>query len=405
MKMTSASIVLAGAPLVGAAGNPVSTEVLLAALSNLGEVALLTHRHRLWPSFERLNGGGRPEIRLGAQPLSVHGEAMLAGVLHRHRLATAQAAWAVNSRYAGALMAANVRYAVWEATPIRDELGATDVASIRRAGTGSGSGLLLHRVLLPLDERIEGLIYKRAFGVYAMSPYTRERILARHDIDPSRIEVLPHPPAPTFLAALEGQRRVVERAPRRPPTDDARLLFVGRGDDPRKGFKLLLDAYRLLRAAQTRVTLTVVGPHARAWRESLGIDPAEGIEFRGRVSTDDLAAAYLAHDLLIVPSRQEGFGIVVAESLHAGLPVVATRCGGPEAMISESEAGVLVPHSPDRIAAAVLELLNDPARRERLARAAVAYARRALSFEAFSDRVARITQLLLPTVANVSAPA
>jgi glycosyltransferase involved in cell wall biosynthesis len=147
-----------------------------------------------------------------------------------------------------------------------------------------------------------------------------------------------------------------------------------------------------------------VGPHARPWRESLGIGSTEGITFLGRVSTEDLAAAYLAHDLLVVPSRQEGFGIVVAESLHAGLPVVATRCGGPEAMISESGAGVLVSHSPDAMAAVLLELVTDRARRERLARAATAYAQRALCSEKFNDRVAQITHLLLASSRNTPTP-
>jgi glycosyltransferase involved in cell wall biosynthesis len=402
--MTSAPILLAGAPLVGAAGNPVSTEVMLAALSSFRDVALLTHRYRLWPSFERSNGRGRCEMRLGAQPLSVHGEAMLAGFLHRRRFAGVRAGWAVNSRYASALVAANVRYAVWEATPIRDELAATDVASIRRSGTGSGSGFALHRMLLPIDERLEGVIYRRAAGVYAMSPYTRDRILARHDIDARDVHVLPHPPAPSFLAALEEKRRLAERAASRSPGAGARLLFVGRADDPRKGFRLLLEAYRLLRIERARVTLTVVGPHATEWRKSLRIEPGEEIEFLGRVSTDELASAYLAHDILVVPSRQEGFGIVVAEGLHAGLPVVATRCGGPEAMISESKAGVLVSHAPDRLAAALLELLNDSPRREALARAATAYARRTLSFDVFSERVARITRMLLTSPAPVPTP-
>jgi glycosyltransferase involved in cell wall biosynthesis len=403
--MTFAPIMLAGAPIGGAAGNPVSTEVLLAAVSKIGQVALLTHRHRLWPSYERLNGSAHLEIRLGAQPVSVHGEGLLAGYLHRMRFVTTPAAWVVNSRYAGALMAAKIPYAIWEATPIRDELRATDFASVRRAGTGSGAGLMLHRALLHLDERLEGLIYERAWGVYAMSPYTRERILEHHQVNPDRIHVLLHPPTPTFLGALERQRAILDGIPLRSPTDEAKLLFVGRGDDPRKGFELLLDAYRLLRAAGAVVSLTVVGPHSRPWRDSLRIDAAEHIRFLGRVSTDDLAAAYLAHDLLLVPSRQEGFGIVVAESLHAGLPVVATRCGGPEAVISESEGGVLVPHSADRMAAAVFALLNDPLRRQRHARAARDYARHALSFERFSDRVAHITQMLLASSAPTPKPA
>lgn len=395
---TSDSIILAGAPTVGAAGNAVSSEVLLAALSRLAEVVLLTHRHRLIPRIEATNGAQARRIHVGAQPISVHGEGLLAGFLHRSRLKGHAAAWAVNSRYAAALMAAGIPYVVWEATLIRDELAAADVMSIRRGGTGSGAGLLLHRALLPIDERLEGLIYRRAAMVYAMSQYTRDRILAHHKLESTAVQVLPHPPTPSFLTALK-------RCPLRVARRAERLLFVGRADDPRKGFSLLLDAFRRIRASDRSVTLTVIGPHSTTWRNKLGIAPdGEGITFRGRVSTEDLAEAYVEHDLLIVPSRQEGFGIVVAEALHAGLPVVVTRCGGPEAVVTDSRAGMLVSHSPDEMSAAILSLLRDDERRRRLSGEAVAYAGRILSFDIFSKRVAAITASLRAGASSSAEP-
>jgi glycosyltransferase involved in cell wall biosynthesis len=385
---TSDSIILAGAATVGAAGNAVSSEVLLAALSPLAEVVLLTHRHRLIPRIEATNGAGARRIQVGAQPISVHGEALLAGFLHRSLLKEHAAAWAVNSRYAAALMAAGIPYVVWEATLIRDELAAADVRSIRRGGTGSGAGLVLHRALLPIDERLEGLIYRRAAMVFAMSQYTRDRILARHELDSTAVQVLPHPPTPSFLAALE-------RCPPRSAQRGERLLFVGRADDPRKGFSLLLDAFRRIRASDRSVTLTVIGPYSTTWRNQLRIaSEGEGITFRGRVSTEDLAAAYVDNDLLVVPSRQEGFGIVVAEALHAGLPVVVTRCGGPEAVVTDSGAGMLVSHAPEEMSAVIVSLLRDDEQRRQLGRQAVAYARRVLAFEVFAERVASITTRL-----------
>jgi len=263
------------------------------------------------------------------------------------------------------------------------------VMSIRRGGTGSGAGLLLHRALLSIDERLEGLIYRRAAMVYAMSHYTRDRILARHTLKATSVQVLAHPPTPSFLAALK-------RIPSRVGRGGARLLFVGRADDPRKGFPLLLDAFRRVRSRIPSLSLTVIGPHSATWRNQLGIAAdGEAIHFRGRVSTEELADAYVQHDLLVVPSRQEGFGIVVAEALHAGLPVVSTRCGGPEAVLTESGAGVLVSHSPEEMSAAIASLVGDHDRRGRLAQQATSYARRELSFETFAERVAAITASLV----------
>jgi len=112
-----------------------------------------------------------------------------------------------------------------------------------------------------------------------------------------------------------------------------------------------------------------------------------GAEMKGVVSVDELAVAYLTHDLLVVPSRQEGFGIVVAEALHAGLPVVATACGGPETVITASKAGVVAGDSPDTLADGIRYMLADPHRLARASRLGEHYARTNLSPAGFERAV------------------
>ncbi|MBC7789943.1 MAG: glycosyltransferase family 4 protein [Anaerolineae bacterium] len=391
--VASSRILLAGAVPGEAAGNAVSSALLQSALSRLGEVGQLSHEITAIPRYREVTNGGTRHIRLGTQPFSVHGEALLAGRFFRGRLSGWSCGWAVNSRYAGALMTAGVPYVIWEATTFRDELDATDIAAVRRAGTGSGLGAMLHRSLLPLGERIEGTLYRRAAALVAMSEHTRERIIATHSMPASAVGILTHPPTPAFLEALE---RSPSRRAGSGERQTCRLLFVGRVDDPRKNYPLLQETLRLLSGKGIDFRLTVVGPHTQQWRRSIKAGAeADYVTYTGLVDMDALAAAYLAHDVLVVSSRQEGFGIVVAESMHAGLPVVSTRCGGPEHIIRESGGGILADHTPRAMAQAIEALALDTALRSAMSDRAREYAARRLSLASFYSRVEEITRGVL----------
>lgn len=71
--------------------------------------------------------------------------------------------------------------------------------------------------------------------------------------------------------------------------------------------------------------------------------------------------------LLVVTSKIEGFGNVIVEAMAIGCPVLATRCGGPEDIIKQGQNGVLVESNCSAIATQINRLLDDSARRKRLA--------------------------------------
>lgn len=390
--MSRADFVVAGAAPGAAAGLSVMTATLLAALRPHGELELLTHDIALLPYVRRNGLPGLPTISLGVQPLCVHGEATLSARMHTRELRAFACGWAVGSRYAEALRAARLPYLIWEATTLRDEIAATSVAAVRRSGRGSGLGTVLHKMFLPLDEMLERRLYRSAIAVLAMSEYTAQRIRALHGLDETHVRVLSPPPTPMFLAGLEHARSGGigpddRAADERHKT--IRLLFVGRVDDPRKNFRLLRDAFNSVRDTGLQVELTVVGPHGANWRRSLQLPDASGITFAGSLDHDCLPRAFLDHDVLVVPSRQEGFGIIVSEAMHAGLAVISTRCGGPEHVLRESGAGLLVDHTPNAMAEAILALAGDTARRLRMARCGRDYAERELSTERFNERVSQ----------------
>ena len=393
--MPREDILLAGALPGAAAGLSVMTASLLTALDPLGRVCLLTHEISPVPYAHR-NGSDRPTISLGVQPLTVHGEAVLAGRLHRGLVKTFPVGWAVGSRYAESLRAAGIPYFIWEATTLRDEMDTVSVGAIRRSGRGSGLGTLLYKSLLPLNERLEARAYRQAEGVLALSLYTARRIRALHALDDDKVRVLLPPVTAAFLSALQRARRSSGPG-RESGTAEGkpiRLLFVGRVDDPRKNFPLLRDAFLRLRRAAVPVTLTVVGPHSVGWRSAQGLDDESGVSFAGSVDHNDLPGVLLDHEIRVVSSRQEGFGIVVAEAMHAGLAVVSTRCGGPEQVLRESNGGVLVEHTSEALAAAIGTLAGDAALRTEMGARARAYAERELSSGRFQARVAQELEFL-----------
>jgi len=129
--------------------------------------------------------------------------------------------------------------------------------------------------------------------------------------------------------------------------DDPYILFVGRLADPRKNLGLLCRAYAELCANSERppqLVLAGQGDLPEAAKSTLASVGAVGrVRLAGAPSRAELIRLYQEAACLALPSDEEGFGMVVVEAMACGVPVIATRCGGPEEIISEGQDGFLVP--------------------------------------------------------------
>lgn len=109
------------------------------------------------------------------------------------------------------------------------------------------------------------------------------------------------------------------------------------------------------------------------------------MRFLGRV--DSTAKFLAALDVFAFPSRYEGFGLAVAEAMAAGLPVVGTRVGAIEEMLTESGGGAVVPaNDPAAFAVAIERFIENPEMRAQAGAAGRAYALKTLSLDAMIDR-------------------
>ena len=169
-------------------------------------------------------------------------------------------------------------------------------------------------------------------------------------------------------------------------TDAIVLLFVGR-IQPLKAPDVLVRALAHLLTERPdlrrRLVVPVVGgPSGSGLREpesllrlarELGVDDV--VRFERPAAGDDLVGWYRSADAVVVPSYNESFGLVAIEAQACGAPVVAAGVGGLCEAVADGVSGVLVPdHDPQRWAAVLCGLIDDPRLRLRLAAGAVAHA-------------------------------
>ena len=223
----------------------------------------------------------------------------------------------------------------------------------------------------------------RAAHLLVPSPHTRDILIAQYGARPDRITV-----------ALPGVDR-----PRRPhrPEDPPLLLSVGILH-PRKGHDVLLDA--LARVADLKWRAVIVGEpldpgHAAALearRDALGLGGR--VTFAGEISQDRLESLYAAATVFALATRYEGYGMVFAEAVVRGLPVVATRAGAVPDTVPEGAGLLAPPEDPAAFAAALREAISDGDARARLAAAARAASGRLPRWEDTAARAGGVLDAL-----------
>ena len=199
-------------------------------------------------------------------------------------------------------------------------------------------------------------------GRIAVSPAARDFAYsyfpAEYTIIPNGVDVATYgAPLPPFEAFNDGV-----------PT----ILFVGRFNEERKGFRYLLEALALVQHTRPEVRLVVAGGGDQTpFRTLMRGLQLQNVHFLGFVSKQQLAALYQTTTLFCAPSTgSESFGIVLLEAMSAGCPIVAADNPGYREVLEHRREGLLVPaQNSEALAVALLQLLEDADVRQAMAEA------------------------------------
>lgn len=221
------------------------------------------------------------------------------------------------------------------------------------------------RALLTLQARWERANCERADRIVVPSRYSAEVAASVYAIPPAKLAVVPEP------IDVDAWRRLFAAAAGRPASRPL-VLAVARMY-PRKRLQDLLVAASRLRQRIPDVQIRIVGDgpesgHLRRLHAELGL--GDSVAFLGEVPRAILAVEYGRAHCFCLPSVQEGFGLVFAEAMAAGLPVVACRAAAIPEVVIDGRTGLLVaPRSPEEVAAALERLLTNAELRKALGEA------------------------------------
>lgn len=211
------------------------------------------------------------------------------------------------------------------------------------SGWATGEFRLTDKLFMPLFR----LAAKKACAVLVVSKFLQQKmesfgIAANYRIVPNIVPV-------SFSAESERQ------------TGKKTILYVGAFRERIKNTSLLIRAAFELKKKRSDFKVVLVGggeDEGRIKNLIKELQLGDVVKFMGFLPPDKVAELYSVADVVVVTSRVETFSVVAAEAMGNGVPVITTRCGGPEEFITEGEGIVLESFEPEELSEALDKVLS-----------------------------------------------
>ena len=202
-------------------------------------------------------------------------------------------------------------------------------------------------------------VAKHLQKIITVSDFSRDDIISEFNLEQNRFNVVPNGIDTNIFYPIPEI-----------PRDPNRIIVTNSADTALKGLYYLLQAVHEI-SKKRPIRLTVIGtPKKNGGIEKLveKLQIADLIDFTGRITDEEFVKQYAKASIAVVPSVYEGFGLPVGEAMASGIPVISTT-GGALPEVAGDAAVLVPPEDPGALAKAIMELLDDPERAEKLGKA------------------------------------
>jgi glycosyltransferase involved in cell wall biosynthesis len=224
----------------------------------------------------------------------------------------------------------------------------------------------LANMLMKRLASLEKKTSQQATLIVAVSSYSADRIVKLYNVNAAKIRVVPNGVDTERFMQQENSAEIRQQFGL---GDEPCVLFVG-GLVSRKGLPYLVEAAKKVVKQKVNTQFLIVGDgplriQLKGTIASAGL--GDNFKFLGSLKDSELPKIYNCADVFVLPSVQEGQGIVLLEAQSSGVPVVAFNSGGVKEAMRNGETGLLVqPGNTDDLAEALIKLLNNKPLRESL---------------------------------------
>jgi len=231
-------------------------------------------------------------------------------------------------------------------TPVVLTSHGTSIGEAKAVALETPADYLLKYFFHPMNVVMDYMASRDADQVIAISDHAYDQLTTSYRLSEDDVEMVPHGVNIDWFYPREERHSAVNE-------EKTTILYVGRLG-ARKGLDLALQALSQVDQPDIEFLIAGTGRHkSHLQRLVIELELDDTVQFLGRVPDVQLPALYSSADVLILPSRYEGFGLVVLEAMACGTPVIGSDAGGIPTAVGGEEAGMIVQRTVDDVAQSI----------------------------------------------------